>query len=61
MKYFSYDMKTRTVVIEDDRIFAVKELRALLEPSRNVCKQDKTGEMNLRTKKELIYLYTYLD
>ena len=61
MKYFSYDAKTRTVVIEDDRVLVVKELGALLEPSRNICKQDKTGEMNLRAHKEFIYLYTYLD
>lgn len=61
MKYFSYDAKTRTVVIEDDRILVVKELRALLEPSRNICKQDKTGKMYLRAQKEFIYLYTYLD
>ena len=61
MKYFSYDTKTRTVVIEDDRVLVIKELKALLEPSRNICKQDKTGKMHLRAQKEFIYLYTYLD
>ena len=49
------------VILERDEILLVKEFRQLLDPSHNKCKADSTGELGLRTIKELTYIYLYLD
>ena len=49
------------VILERDEILLVKEFKQLLDPKRNQCKDDKTGELGLRVIKELTYIYLYLD
>lgn len=49
------------VVLERDEILLVKEFRDLLEPKRNICKLDKTGEKGLRVIKELTFIYLVHD
>ena len=61
MKYFSFDRNTGNVDIEDSRILVVKEFKALLEPTRNITSKDKKGTLNLLAKKEIVYMFLYLD
>ena len=61
MKYFTFDRNTGSVDIEDSRILVVKEFKALLEPSRNMCEEDKKGTKGLHASKEIVYMFLYLD
>lgn len=49
------------VILERDEILLVKEFGQLLDLKRNICKDDKTGELGIRTIKELTYIYLNFD
>jgi hypothetical protein len=61
MNFFIYDETNNVLRIDDSSIFLVKEFKALLDPVRNKCKEDKTGTKALRAFKELTYIYLMLD
>lgn len=61
MKFFDYNREKRKIEILDNRILLVREFNALLDPKRNVTKNDKTGKNLELFDKELTYMYLYLD
>lgn len=61
MKYFTCDRVTGEVEIEETRILAIKEFKALLEPKRNITTEDKKGLKRTLAKKELVFIFLYLD
>jgi hypothetical protein len=61
MKFFLYDNVNETVVLNDEGTLLIREFAALLESSRNKCKEDKTGLKKLRAFKEFKYIYLYFD
>ena len=61
MNFFIYDETNNVLRIDDSSIFLVKEFKALLDPKRNKCKEDKTGIKALLAFKELTYIYLMLD
>lgn len=61
MNFFIYDETNNVLRIDDSSIFLVKEFKALLDPKRNKCKEDKTGIKAVHAFKELTYIYLMLD
>ena len=61
MNFFYYDETNNILRIDEASIFLVKEFKALLDPKRNKCKEDKTGTKALLAFKELTYIYLMLD
>lgn len=61
MKFFQYDNENGQLILVQDEILLIKELSALLEPSRNISKTDKTGKKKERAFKELKYIYLFFD
>lgn len=61
MQIFIFDNATNSLRIDDYSILLVKEFAKLWEPKRNICKEDKKGELRLRAYKEFTYIYLVLD
>lgn len=61
MQYFTYDQSARSVDIDDSRILVIKQFKALLEPNRNKCELDPKGTKQLLARKEIVYMFLYLD
>ena len=61
MQIFIFDNATNTLRIDDYSILLVKEFAKLWEPKRNICKEDKKGELRIRAYKEFTYIYLVLD
>ncbi len=61
MQIFIFDNATNSLHIDDYSILLVKEFAKLWEPKRNICKEDKKGELRLRAYKEFTYIYLALD
>lgn len=61
MNFFTYDEINNILRIDESSIFLVKEFKKLLDPKRNKCKEDKTGNKALLAFKELTYIYLMLD
>ncbi len=61
MNFFIYDETNNVLRIDDSSIFLVKEFKALLDPKRNKCKEDKSGNDRLLAFKEFTYIYLMLD
>ena len=54
---FVYNNQINRVELNTPEILLVKEFKALLEPSRNKCKEDPSGLMGLRAFKEFTYIW----
>jgi hypothetical protein len=61
MKFFTYSNASGTLEINDEGILLTKEFKALLDPKRNITKEDKTGSKKLLAFKELKYIYLFFD
>lgn len=61
MKFFIYDNVNGNVIINDESILLISEFEALLEPSRNITKSDKTGKLKTKAFRELKYIYLFFD
>lgn len=61
MQIFIFDNSTNSLRIDDYNILLVKEFAKLWEPKRNICKEDKKGELRLRAYKEFTYIFLVLD
>lgn len=61
MQIFIFDNATNSLRIDDYSILLVKEFAKLWDPKRNICKEDKKGELRLRAYKEFTYIYLVLD
>ena len=61
MKFFVYDNVNGNISIDDESVLLLSEFEALLEPSRNITKSDKTGKQKTRAFKELKYIYLFFD
>lgn len=57
---FSYNSQINKVELNVPEIMLVSEFKALLEPKRNICKEDKTGKKALRAFRELTYIWLAL-
>lgn len=56
-KFFEYNNVTGNVQLNGPDILLVEEFKALMEPSRNKCKEDPTGKEHLRAFREFQYIY----
>lgn len=61
MNFFIFNSADNTLEIDEYSILLVKEFKDLWDVSRNKCKEDKTGKLRLRAKKEITYIYLVLD
>lgn len=60
-KWFQYNQVTGKVELESAELLLISEFKALLDPSRNKTKEDKTGHLNTRAFKEMAYIYLAID
>ena len=58
---FVYNNQLNRVDLNTHEILLVKEFKALLEPSRNKCKEDPSGLMGLRAFREFTYIWLAID
>lgn len=58
---FQYNNASGQVEINVAEILLTKEFAALMDNTRNICKDDKTGESHVRAFKELTYIWLALD
>lgn len=58
---FIYNQSENRIEINEPVVLMIKEFRDLFEPSRNKCKEDRTGKKGLRGFKELIYIYLMIN
>ena len=61
MKFFVYDNVSGNVSLDDESILLTKEFAALLENSRNITKEDRTGKQKTRAFREFKYIYLFFD
>ena len=61
MNFFIFNSADNTLEIDEYSILLVKEFKDLWDVSRNKCKEDKTGKLRLRARKEITYIYLALD
>jgi hypothetical protein len=61
MKFFLYDNVNEGVTLNDEGILLIKEFAALMNPTRNKTKEDKTGLKRQRAFKEFSYIYLFFD
>lgn len=61
MKYFEVDRSSGELELKDASILLIEEFKELLEPTRNITKEDKTGKFRHLAQKEFIFMYLYLD
>ena len=54
---FVYNNQLNRVDLNTHEILLVKEFKALLEPSRNKCKEDPSGKLGLRAFREFTYIW----
>lgn len=55
--FFEYDNATGNVQLNGPDLLLIKEFKALMEPSRNKCKEDPKGTEHLRAFREFTYIY----
>lgn len=60
MNVFSYDSLNKQLELNEPEILLVKEFKALLDPSRNKCKEDPKGIKKLKAFREFTYIYLAL-
>lgn len=58
---FQYNNANGQVEINKQEILLIKEFAALMENKRNICKEDKTGELHLKAFREFTYIWLALD
>lgn len=61
MQFFIFNNADNTLEIDEYSILLVKEFKDLWDQARNKCKEDKTGKLRLKARKELTYIYLVLD
>lgn len=58
---FQYDNMRNRVELNLPEILLVKEFATLIEPKRNICKEDPKGEKCLRAFREFTYIWLAID
>ena len=58
---FTYNNANGQVEINIAEVLLIKEFAALMDNKRNVCKEDKKGELHLRAFREFTYIWLALD
>lgn len=61
MKFFQYNYDSGLITLEEESLLLIKEFNDLLEPKRNITKEDKTGKRKERAFREFKYLYLFYD
>lgn len=61
MKIFQYDNARSRVELNVPEIVLVKEFARLMDPDRNKCKMDTSGELALRAFREFTYIWLAID
>lgn len=54
---FLYNNLDNKIELNTPEILLIKEFAELINPKRNICKQDKTGKKALRAFREFTYIY----
>ena len=57
MNFFIFNSADNTLEIDEYSILLVKEFKDLWDINRNKCKEDKSGKLRLRARKEITYIY----
>ena len=60
-KIFVFNDAINQVELNTPEILLVKEFSALMDNRRNVCEDDKTGELKLRAFREFTYIWLAID
>lgn len=55
--FFVYDSMNGLLTFNQPEFLLIKEFAKLYEPARNKCKEDKTGILRLRARKEFTYIW----
>lgn len=55
--FFEYDERLGKAILNGPELALLKEFKVLLDPKRNKCKEDPTGEKHLRADREFTYIY----
>ena len=58
--FFDYNNANGQVTLNSPDLLLIREFAALMEDSRNICKEDKTGKFHLRAFREFKYIYLAL-
>lgn len=58
---FQYDNMNNRIELNVPEILLVKEFAMLMEKSRNVCKEDPSGQYSLRAFREFTYIWLAID
>lgn len=58
---FTYNNANGQVELNAPEILIIKEFASLMDNKRNVCKEDKTGELHLRAFREFTYIWLAID
>jgi len=61
MKFFQYDKVSGNIAVDDPSILLIRELVALVNPTRNKTTSDKTGKKLTKAFKEFTYIYLFFD
>lgn len=61
MKIFVFNNQTGDVELNIPELLLIPEFAKLIEPKRNVCKDDIEGRFKLRAFRELKYIYLMID
>lgn len=55
--FFEYDERLGKAILNGADLVLLKEFKDLLDPKRNKCKEDPSGEKHLRADREFTYIY----
>lgn len=58
--FFDYNNANGQVTLNSPDLLLIREFAALMDDSRNICKEDKTGKFHLRAFREFKYIYLAL-
>lgn len=58
---FTYNNANGQVELNAPEMLVIKEFASLMDNKRNVCKEDKTGELHLRAFREFTYIWLAID
>ena len=61
MNFFEYNSTNGNIELAIPEILLIREFAALIDNSRNTCKEDKTGKFHLRAFREFTYIWLAID
>lgn len=61
MNFFEYNSTNGNIELAIPELLLIREFAALVDNSRNTCKEDKTGKFHLRAFREFTYIWLAID